>query len=546
VTRQTLRPYQVELREGVFREWARGERTVAMVLPTGGGKTTTFADVIEHWRAANPGRRVVVLAHRTELVEQAASRIRAHSNVVVGIVKAERNQTRAPVVVASVQTLAPYGGRRARMISNVGLVVVDECHRAAAASYMSLVGDAGVWRDTQVLGVTATLTRSDRLSLGDIWKSVVQGPPIMWMVDNDYLVRPFGVRVRVEDLDLRKVRKSGGDYRDGDLGQAIVDSLAPKKIAEAVREHADDRQGIVFAPTVAAAQAIADALEADGRSVRLVHGGTPAQERSAALAEYTAGAVQFLCNCAVFTEGTDLPCTSVVVIARPTLHDGLYIQMAGRGLRTHPGKADCLILDVVGATARHTLQAQIDLFGDQVADEIEKEAKEAEDLELDEFDNDSEYSGLVDLPEAPTVLVSEIVDLFHRSDQQWQRTEAGVWFLPTRERFLVVLPEIGAPGFHVWSVPKDRSKMWVSVSTANGIAHAQALAEAQVGSHENVSVKKAGWRRAAPSPGLLALARRWGVLGHGGFMTAGELSARVTQAEATARIDPHLPPDLFA
>jgi superfamily II DNA or RNA helicase len=555
VSRQTLRSYQQELVAGVECEWARGFRSVAMVLPTGGGKTTTFAEVIERWLAGPAqGRRAVVMAHRTELVEQAADRIRAHSNVPVGIVKAERNQTRAPVVVGSVQTLAPRGGRRARMISDVGLVVVDECHRAAALSYTTLIGGAdtsGVWADAQVLGVTATLTRSDRLSLGDVWQTVVAGPPIMWMVDNGYLVRPWGLRVRVEDLDMRRVRKAGGDYRDADLGAAITDSMAPKRIAEAVREHADDRQGIVFAPTVAAAQAIADALSADGRVVRLVHGGTPAPERAQALREYTAGDVQFLCNCAVFTEGTDLPVTSVVVIARPTLHDGLYIQMAGRGLRTHSGKSDCLILDVVGATARHTLQAQIDLFGDQVAEEIEKEADDAEPLELpdepiDDLDVRFDEDAVRDDPRA---LVAEIVDLFHKSDQQWSRTAAGVWFLPTRERFIVVLPGLTqAGGFDVWSVPKNPMHEWVPVSMGvEGIALARMLVEAQVGAHESIGTRKAGWRRATPSPGLLALARRWGVHdGSARFATAGELSARVTVAEASRRIDPHLPAQLFA
>lgn len=553
--------------DGVRREWARGVQRVALVCPTGGGKTTLFVDVIERWLVDNPGRRAVVIAHRTELIEQAAARVRRHTGLQVGIVKAERNQTRAPIVVASVQTLASREGRRARQIANVGLVVVDECHRAAARTYrdaLTAFGAMGEDRDTGAvaLGVTATLSRSDRLSLGAVWQSVVEGPSIMEMIGDGWLVRPSGLFVRVDDLNMSRVRITAGDYRADDLGEAIESSLAPKKIAEAYREHAEHRQGIVFAPTVASAQVICEALVAEGFAAVLVHGGTPAGERAAMIERYRAGEVQLLVNCGVFTEGTDLPMTGCVVIARMTKSNGLWIQMTGRGLRLwcfvhgelnnlqspccDQVKTDCLVLDVVGASKRHRLQAQIDLFGDDYGlepREVDPEALELEPVDDDEIDTDTVESVGVD----PTgVLVAEIVDLFHSSGAGWQRTAAGAWFLPTRERYLTVLPTLvaGTYGFDVWSVPKDPRTQWQNIAWArDDLASARTLAEAQVTGAERISQSKYGWRRAEPTGPMVRLATRYGIDVTG--LGAGEVSTRIDIAAATRRIDPWLPVDMF-
>lgn len=570
MTRQVLRPFQVEIGDGIRREWARGVQRVAAVLPTGGGKTTIFVDTIERWLGENPGRRAVVVAHRTELIEQAAARVQAHTGLQVGIVKAERNQTRACIVIASVQTLASREGRRARQIADVGLVVVDEAHRAAARTYrdaLSAFGcfDTGAEGSAVALGVTATLSRSDRLSLGAVWQSVVEGPTIMEMIGDGWLVRPSGLLVRVDDLDLRGVRTTAGDYRDGDLGEAIEHSLAPKKIAEAYREHAEHRSGIVFAPTVSSAGLIADELVAAGFAAQLVHGGTQTAERADAIWRYRAGDLQILVNCGIFTEGTDLPRTECVVIARPTKSNGLYVQMTGRGLRLwchahgelgnlHSPccdrvKVDCLVLDVVGATRRHRLQAQIDLFGDDYG--LEPKERNPEDLldeNLEVLDLEGEDTDTIDVSwtEGTGALVAEVVDLFHSSGAGWARTAAGAWFLPTRDRYLCVLPTLvaGRYGFDVWSVPKDSRTAWVSVAWArDDLVQARTLAEAQVSSGERISQAKYGWRRSEPSTNMSRLALRLGVDVIG--RSAGEVSSGIDRALATARIDPWLTPGMF-
>lgn len=571
MTRQTLRSYQRDAVRAIEADWTRGLQRVAIQLPTGTGKTSTFADVIERWCLANPGRRVVVVAHRTELIEQAAARIRRHCALPVGIVKAERNQTRARVVVASIQTLASRGGRRAAMIADVGLVVVDEAHRAAAQTYVEALKTFGCWEPAgaRALGVSATLSRSDGLALGDVWQTVSYEYTIAQALADGYLVRPRGLFVKVEDLDLRGVRKTGGDYRDGDLGEAIVASLAPKRIAEAYREHADDRSGIVFCPTIASAEAVLEALRADGRAAELVTGKTPAGEREKTVKRYAAGHVQTLVNVGVFTEGTDLPRTGVIVVARPTLHSGLYIQMVGRGLRlwcpNHQGdpgsalspccplvKRDALVLDVVGATRRHRLQAEVDLFGDDV---MKKRERELDDDELADDDLDIDVEGVDDeLPgdAEPVVridplgrLIAVEVDLFHGTVYDWQRTRKGAWFLSLDGRYLVVLPE-RTGGMTVFSVPAAFSGAWSLVGPAADLTAARTMAEVQImpGERSNAH-RKSGWRRKSPSAPQLNMARRYGVAG-AELMTSGELSTRLGIELASARIDGSLPEWMFA
>jgi superfamily II DNA or RNA helicase len=514
--RRELRPYQHDAVDAVFASWGSGMRRPALVLPTGAGKTEIFCSITERWmnERAN-GRRALFIAHRTELIDQAAIRMRAVSGgaLTVGIVKGHANQTQANVIVGSIQTLA--GERRRRMVRGVGLVVVDECHMAAAPSYRAVLEHYGCLEVSGVgegqnsaqnrsepvdaLGVTATMSRGDGVALGSVWQDVAFERTITEMIVDGWLVRPRGVYVRVDDLDLRGVRRASGadgDYRDGDLGRAIEASSAPQVIAKAVVEHAPHGQGIVFAPTVASADMIAVALRDAGFSAQLIHGGTPAAERSAALDEYRAGRLRWLVNCMVFTHGTDLPMTDTIVIARPTVHNGLYVQMVGRGLRlwcpVHRDrcgttlapccgqmKADALVLDTIGVTRRHKLQARIELFGEAPAERMERELTDDGLIDVDDIKvADEDGEGPAVGPVGP--LISTTVDLFGGVESEWQRTAAGVWFLHTGLRYLIVLPGRvrSRPGFDVFSVGVTVRDPWRVVRRGvRDLGLARALAE---------------------------------------------------------------------
>lgn len=425
----TPRPYQVEAIKALISGWQGTNNRLAVVLPTGAGKTVVFANLISELLPQMNGRRALVIAHREELIEQAAAKVRAvRPDLRVGVVKAERDEHQdADVIVASIQTLAVE--RRRQAIENIGVVIVDECHHAAAPSYMTVLDHFGAWRGLPVAGFTATMTRADG-GLADVWQEVVFTLDILEMIEDGYLCDVRGKRVIVEGLDLDTVKTRAGDLQDGQLGQALEDSDAGPVVAKAYQEHAAGRAGVIFTPTVATAQSMAEAFTATGIPAAAVWGDMPRDDRAATLDAYRRGDVQVLSNCMVLTEGFDAPWTSCAVIARPTKSAGLYCQMAGRALRLFDGKKDALILDVMGASTRHKLASIVDLTGRDVAmpdeDQTLREAvREAEEKAQRRID-------------LSRIQVEEI-DLFHGSSVRWLKTESGVWFIPVGDAAYVFL-----------------------------------------------------------------------------------------------------------
>ncbi|MFF0080244.1 DEAD/DEAH box helicase [Streptomyces canus] len=425
----TPRPYQAEAIKALIAGWRGTNNRLAVVLPTGAGKTVVFANLIDELLPQMNGQRALVIAHREELIEQAAAKIRAvRPDLRVGVVKAERDEHQdADVIVASIQTLAVE--RRRKAIENIGVVIVDECHHAAAPSYMTVLDHFGAWRGLPVAGFTATMTRADG-GLAEVWQEVVFTLDILEMIEDGYLCDVRGKRVIVDGLDLDTVKTRAGDLQDGQLGQALEDSDAGPVVAQAYREHAAGRAGVVFTPTVATAQSMAEAFTAAGIPAAAVWGDMPRDDRAATLARYRAGDVQVLSNCMVLTEGFDAPWTSCAVIARPTKSAGLYCQMAGRALRLFDGKKDALILDVMGASTRHKLASIVDLTGREVV-------MQDEDQTLREAVREAEEKAQrrIDLSR---VQVEEI-DLFHSSSVRWLKTPSGVWFIPVADAAYVFL-----------------------------------------------------------------------------------------------------------
>jgi superfamily II DNA or RNA helicase len=555
-----LRDYQTEAVEAVERAWASGLNRPAIVLPTGAGKTIVLAEQVRRWLREHgrpTGKRAVVIQHRDELGEQNANKLRDalatdRAGWRVGRVQAGRNETLADVVVASAQTLARPARRR--QLLDVGLVVVDECHHAVARTYVDTMRELGVMDGaTLALGCTATMSRGDELALGDIWQEIAFQRSIAWMISKGWLVKPRGIRVRVANLDLAGVRKSAGDYAAGSLGAALEESLAPDAVAKAMTEHVPPgtRPTILFAPTKRTAQLFADALTASGYSVATLTDGMPAEERREALDAFRAGSVQVLCNCMILTEGTDLPLASCAVIARPTRHPGLYVQMVGRVLRLWPGKSDALVLDVVGASARHGLGAGIELFGEKsIYDERDELDDDGEQIDPDDeltLDTIGDALGAGDVDDPSWVngpITSEVIDLFHGSESAWMRTRAGVWFLPTKERYVIILraAAYGGTGWSVVAIQKDRVRIAESrfvVPEVSDLSYAMAYAESDIRPGEElVSRRSRPWRKGTPSEKQRALASKFGIMSEG--LTAGALSNLIEVEIATRRIDPYL------
>lgn len=535
-----LRPYQEKGVAALFDALRRGVDRPAAVLATGAGKSVMIGAVAKRFRAET-GKRVLVLAHREELVEQNADKIRdVAPELAVGIVKAQRNQTLADVISASVQTLRTPNRRD--MLRDVGLVVVDECHHAPARTYRDVLEHY----DVPAMGFTATMTRGDGLALGDVWREVVCTVGTQELVRQGFLVPPMGRRVKVADLDLSKVRAVAGDFQAEALGTAIEQSLAPQAIAKAMVEHARDRQTILFAPTVHSAGVIAESLEEEGFKAETVSYLTPPEERRAILDRYRNGVTQVLCNAMVFTEGTDLPMTSCVVIARPTRSTGLFIQMAGRGLRLWPGKRDCLLLLIAGAGKGCSLAAPVELFGEEQAARLDRELNEDEEDRGDDVGLELEATAEGGLgPDEPMgvngPLTHEDVDLFAGSPSAWRRTAAGIWFLYGGERYIAILPPgvLKPDRYDVVSMHKTRQgeSRWVVEGGTTDQGFAMAWAEDDITPAEkSFATKAARWRTLKPSDALKAKAR-WCGIHVDEFMTQGQVAEMIDVHLASRRID---------
>lgn len=365
-----LRPYQSEALSAVRQQWAEGINRPVVVLPTGAGKTVCFAGLIEQSIEGlrKEGKRVLVLAHREELLEQAEAKIRAMCpGISTAIVKGSRGATThqwADVVVASVQTLARP--RRREAVKRIGLVIVDECHRYASRTYKEVLDHYGCRdeRATPTVGFTATLTRMDG-GLPDVWQSVAYSKKIHWMIKQGYLVAPVAKSIEVPGLSLASTRVTAGDLNSGDLANALENAQAYEAIAEQWKANAADRPTIVFMPNVETSVHMTEAFRrVAGTTAEVISGDTPSSERKLTYKRFDTGETRVLVSCMVLTEGFDAPQTSCVIIGRPTLNPGLYIQMVGRGLRLYEGKTDCLVLDLAGASLSHNLAGVNDLESD--------------------------------------------------------------------------------------------------------------------------------------------------------------------------------------
>jgi len=432
------RPYQQDVIDGALSLWRDGLRRIAAVLATGAGKTVIFSIIARLSRMA--GKPVLVIAHRKELIDQAIDKLRqVDPDARIGRLQGTAKQYRAEIVVGSIQTASTPTTLALLKTRTWGLVIIDETHHAAAPTYARVLRELGAYdaAGPLVLGVTATLGRTDGLALGDIFEQVVE--PKVGLIDlirhpdGPYLVPPRGIRVRIEGLNLDRVRRLGGDFNQGHLGAAMSASMAPQRIVEAWTEHAKGRPTVAFLPTIAVSAETAQAFNDAGYVAVHLDGGTPAGERDAALSRFRAGEVDVLTNVALFDEGTDLPSIACVILGAPTSSTGRYQQRVGRGLRLHPGKRDCIILDVCGVTSRHKLATMASLAGADAPQDTPDELLMYEDdaeLPLGDVVIDARGDG----PEVPEYedgdLAHEMIDLFGASHSTWFRSPGGAWFLP--------------------------------------------------------------------------------------------------------------------
>ena len=521
------------------------------------GKTVVFSALADAWHQANPAARVMILAHRDELVTQAEVKYRSVvPDARIGVIKAERHEVRGvTTMVASVQSL---NARRRERTPKPSLLIIDECHHATAKSYRDIIA----WADCPVVGVTATLARSDGKALGrssgGVFDEVVYERSILWMIRQGYLSDVQGKRVVVDDLDLSGMRRIGGDYSESQLSERLLGSSAPGAIARSVSEHAEGQPGVIFAPTVESAQAFTEAMRTEGHSCETVWGAMSLVDRRRVLRDFGQGKIDWLANCMVLTEGFDAPRATVAVIARATQSAPLYIQMVGRVLRPYPGKERALVLDVVGATRQHELATLSVLAGKTPRDTANKtlldlygKPCEVCMVPADECAwKDGEpccascthrpvLGGLELVEDGPAGPIRTVeADLFAGSRQQWLTTLGGYWFIPAGQRLIAIAPRPDDGFDVVWTWQDKRGGGYVSRGVPE-LGYAMAQGESAITlEEETFAAKERAWRKKRASEAQVRYCKGLGAYVEGmESWRAGAVSDRIAIWKASARLD---------
>jgi superfamily II DNA or RNA helicase len=577
-----LRPYQIEAIDALNERWKAGLTRLACVMATGTGKTVVFTHLAEQFLSNNPGKRVLVLAHTDELVLQAARKMKEVApDRSVGIVKAERNDIAAHVIVASVQSLRSQ--KRRAQIRNVGLVICDEVHHCTANTYRAIFEYYGCMKEedaTPLAGFTATLARSDKAKISDIIQDVPFVRGISFGIRRGYLLDVRGARIVIPDLNMGSVKKSGGDFQDASLAEELERTFAPEIVAKEYQRLAGERKGIAFWPLVETAEHASRAFNEQGIRSEVIHGMLARDVRRSILRRLNTGETQVVHGVGVLTEGFDDPTVSCVVMGRPTKSKALYQQCVGRGLRPDLSLAaaergDCLVLDVAGASRAHDLRSLVDLSEREISPElIDDELSLIELEELQELEDQNAGDGPG--PEQEIYYGETDAEDFDPLGRvgigAWLRTDAGTYFLPCGKDAYILLVPSAEPG--LWDVAWMTSKIgtfmhrqcagaqpYVTATRTCSMGCGHTGSQGGTTEHRELSLEmgcswaeevleelggdagmllgasKKRWRKGAPSEAQLFQAARKGIE-VSSDVTKGELSDLISQRVATDRIDP--------
>lgn len=402
-----LRPYQEEARQAIEKQWEDGVKKTLLVLPTGCGKTIVFAKVAED--QVRHGSRVLILAHRGELLEQAADKIGKATRLGCAVEKADQTCIGSwfRVVVGSVQSLM-----REKRLSQFpedyfGTIIIDEAHHCISGSYQKVLGH---FPEARVLGVTATPDRGDMRNLGEVFESLAYEYTLPRAIREGYL-SPIKAMTIPLKLDLSGVALQSGDFKAGDLATALDPYLY--QIAGEMAKYCRERKTVVFLPLVKTSQKFRDILLEKGFRAAEVNG--ESKDRAEILEDFDQGKYNVLCNSMLLTEGWDCPSVDCVVVLRPTKVRSLYSQMVGRGTRLHPGKEHLLLLDFLWHTERHELchPASLICENEDVARKMTEDLEAAAGCPVDLEEAEKKASEEV-VAEREEALAAKLAEMKHR------------------------------------------------------------------------------------------------------------------------------------
>lgn len=336
-----LRDYQNTGVAEIRAAYGRKVRRVLFVLPTGGGKTVTFSYIASE--AAKKGKRIIIVAHRREIVEQ-ISRSLAEMGVRHSLIVPQRPITEAPVMVGMVQTLA----KRLHRVCQPDLLVIDEAHHSITGTYKRVTDH---WPKTMLLGVSATPERLDGRGLKDAFDEMITGPSMRWLIENGYLAG-YDYFAPTSKVDLSRVRTRGGDFAVGDLAEVMDKSVITGDAVEHYRDLLNGRPAVAFCVSVRHAEHVAEQFMQAGFRAASVDGSMTPDARRQLLVDLAEGRLNVLTSCELISEGVDVPVCAGAILLRPTKSVALYLQQIGRALRKKPDGSRAVILDHVGNVHR--------------------------------------------------------------------------------------------------------------------------------------------------------------------------------------------------
>lgn len=381
-----LRPYQQEAKDAIFEQWDNGVKKTLLVLPTGCGKTVVFAKVTED--CVRQGNRVLILAHRGELLDQAADKLMKTTGLGCALEKAENTCLGSwfRVVVGSVQTLMRQKRLDQFPEDFFDTIIIDEAHHCISDSYQKVLKH---FPDAQILGVTATPDRGDMQNLGQFFESLAYEYTLPKAIKEGYLTPIKALTIPLK-IDMSSVSVQTGDFKASDIGTALDPYL--EGIAEEMKKYCSDKKTVVFLPLVKTSQKFRDLLNEHGFQAAEVNGNS--QDRAEILADFETGKYNVLCNSMLLTEGWDCPSVDCIVVLRPTKVRSLYCQMVGRGTRLFPGKDHLLLLDFLWHTERHELchPASLICSNEEVAQKMTENLEEAAGCPIDIEDAEQKAS----------------------------------------------------------------------------------------------------------------------------------------------------------
>ena len=439
-----LRPYQNKAIEAIRSNYIAGINRQLLCMATGTGKTEVFSHLPELLKDILPGK-TLILIHRDELAKQAYKKILLRNPSYIVHIEAGplyADPKHADVVIASVQTLGRTNSERAKKFDFSGFdkIVVDEAHRSITDSYNNVYELINITSEKLLLGCTATPTRGDGQGLGTLYKKIVYDYPLRKGIEEGYLVDIKGIRVNTS-TSLDDVHTKGGEYDQKELADTVNNPTRNHLVCSAYKKHCNGRQAIGFTVDVQHAKDLAKTFQDNGINAEAVWGADP--ERAEKVQEFRDGYIQVLFNPQFLMEGFDLSTIECVILAGPTKSPVVFAQRCGRGTRLHPGKKDCIVLDVVDSTIRHSLitiptllgmPAGLNLQGQSLVQSIKKiEEKLKEYPHLD-------FTNLKDIDKIDQFI--EEVNLFEvKFPQEVEKHSTFTWHPAYTGGYVLMLPD---------------------------------------------------------------------------------------------------------